>query len=743
MPERFYNILCSVEFDVKKAQFKVIELVRKPGEFIVPAGLLDISLPTPSISLPATPQAQDDSEIGLFGFKTNATIEDSDVETDTWRPKKSSSRNRAVIKRRTPVEDSDDEILAPTHRYKRNKPFSGSSTSYSTLGQSGSESNKVRRGLATTETNDSDDEEDYPRTANRRATHETKSFSFGLQDEISVAEQPVTIALSSDEECGNSPEESPYCKGSRFRRPSCTRGFSTTPDFGDESDYEVPLNNEQLRDVSPDDWEVSPTSDKKRAPRARGTGGNPNEAVLQHRTQSLATPWMYTLARPFYPNKVHKIERYPYARGPSTLPDLKEYLDNIREAAWATETKSICFGASIWKDRKLDRTGYASANIDGVIYRPGDCVIVRGEEPSRKRKQGVGTQVDEEYVWDASIKYFFEDEFGTKMMHVRWFSHAASTPIGELAGPRELFLLSACDDVELSSIARKITVSFIERRPDEDSYILEGEFRNNGQYFYFLHHNPDTDQLSYALDHKSKGTDDGQQSCECCDLKLADTESTKVVLLGEPQLNGTTVKLDGFCWQGEDYHLYDFVYIYDEKLHCDPTEPLRIGQIVGILMNQRDFNRKNKSFEEQQIGLELSLLERVDKFHSKWFDEVERGNSHAVRDNRRLFFTGVITTVKTGALSGKCFVKHRQDISDLDSYKDKPDSFWVKNKVDSSMDSRRKVQKGDLVSLDVRKMRYSERSMTERKSLEARVEDFLQNSKKLATLVCQFLPFLI
>ena len=771
MPERFYNILCSVEFDVKKAQLKVIELVRRPGEFIVPAGLLDVPLPTPPISSPTTPKPQDESEFGLFGatsklipsigfstpsettsstrlgvepastFEATASTEESDVETDTWRLTKFSNRTRAFIKRRTPVEDSDDEILPPAHRYKRKKPSSGSSTPFSAFGQTGSETNKVRGCRTTSEADESTDEDDPPRDANRRATHKAKSFSFGFQDKISLVEDQDTITLSSEEDSETFPEGSSYCKDSKFPRPSCSRGLSTTPDFGDESDFEVPLDNEQLRDVSPDDWEVSYTSYKKRVPRARGVRGNPNEAVLLHRIQSLATPWMHTLARPFYPNKVDKIEKYPYARGPSTLPDLKEYLDNVREVTWATETKSICLGASTWKNRKLDRTGYASVSIGGVIYHPGDCVIVRGEEPSRQRKQGAGTQVDEEHVWYASIKYLFEDDFGTKMMHVRWFSHAASTPLGELAGTHELFLLTACDDIEMSSIARKISVSFIERSPDEQySYILEGDFRNNGQYFYFLHHNPDTDKLSYALDHLTKEVDDGQQSCECCDLKLAEKESTKVVPLGEPQINGIKLKLDGICWQGEEYNLYDFVYIYDEKLHHDPTEPLLIGQIVGISMNKRDHNRKNKSFDEQQIELEVTLLERVDKFHSTWFSEVNKGNSHAVRDNRRLFFTGAITTVTTGVLSGKCFVRHRQDISDLDSYKDKPDRFWVKNKVDPSIDPRRKIQQGDLVSLDVGEIKYSERSMADMKSLETRVEDFLRNSKKLTTLVCRFPP---
>jgi hypothetical protein len=57
--------------------------------------------------------------------------------------------------------------------------------------------------------------------------------------------------------------------------------------------------------------------------------------------------------------------------------DLKKYLEDIRKHIWEHKTARIEFeGPSIWQD-KDDRLGYASANIDGQNYRPGDCVIVR------------------------------------------------------------------------------------------------------------------------------------------------------------------------------------------------------------------------------------------------------------------------------------------------------------------------------------------------------------------------------
>jgi hypothetical protein len=37
------------------------------------------------------------------------------------------------------------------------------------------------------------------------------------------------------------------------------------------------------------------------------------------------------------------------------------------------------------------------------------------------------------------------------MAHVRWFSHGGDTFLDETAGPKELFLLDRCDDIEMVS----------------------------------------------------------------------------------------------------------------------------------------------------------------------------------------------------------------------------------------------------------------------------------------------------
>lgn len=44
------------------------------------------------------------------------------------------------------------------------------------------------------------------------------------------------------------------------------------------------------------------------------------------------------------------------------------------------------------------------------------------------------------------------------MAHVRWFSHGGDTFLDETAGPKELFLLDRCDDIELVSFSEVVCI---------------------------------------------------------------------------------------------------------------------------------------------------------------------------------------------------------------------------------------------------------------------------------------------
>lgn len=52
-------------------------------------------------------------------------------------------------------------------------------------------------------------------------------------------------------------------------------------------------------------------------------------------------------------------------------------------------------------------------------------------------------------IWFARIANLFANKGGEPMAHVRWFSHGGDTFLDETAGPKELFLLDRCDDIEM------------------------------------------------------------------------------------------------------------------------------------------------------------------------------------------------------------------------------------------------------------------------------------------------------
>jgi hypothetical protein len=67
------------------------------------------------------------------------------------------------------------------------------------------------------------------------------------------------------------------------------------------------------------------------------------------------------------------------AEDKDALKDLISHLEEVREKAWGHEAENIEFeGRSIWDDD--GRRGYASVNIDGVCFQPGDYVIVRSNK---------------------------------------------------------------------------------------------------------------------------------------------------------------------------------------------------------------------------------------------------------------------------------------------------------------------------------------------------------------------------
>ena len=86
------------------------------------------------------------------------------------------------------------------------------------------------------------------------------------------------------------------------------------------------------------------------------------------------------MASGFYGDKLEEIKYGP------TLPNKENslaFLDSFKQVALEQNednTQCIMFNSSVaWRDQQLGRKGYASVDINGITYKPGDYVLVRGK----------------------------------------------------------------------------------------------------------------------------------------------------------------------------------------------------------------------------------------------------------------------------------------------------------------------------------------------------------------------------
>lgn len=360
--------------------------------------------------------------------------------------------------------------------------------------------------------------------------------------------------------------------------------------------------------------------------------------------------------------------------------------------------------------------------------------MVEPHSPRVKAKELSSQSDDEESdelpdPWYARIVYLFEDEDSTPMAHFRWFEHGSKTVMKELAGPHELFLLSQCDDNPLSSVASKIQVDFRGEITPENDGAIEQEFMKKDHYFYRMHYDPKSEKFIDTVTYSTHNRDIQEPNdCESCkeaveknlkdkfkliepDKEAAEKNSKDEFKLIEPEC-GNNERFEGFRFNGVDYFLLDFVYIFS-----DERKPYQIGHIKKISLN------------EDELVVLVDLYKRYDRFHKHYFEEFQDGQNHRARDNRRLYKAGRTKSIWAHSIDGKCYVQHRQDIENLERYKDQPDRFWADLQVDEMVDPHGEIRPRDLVPLDT--LEYSKRTEKQLKAELKQIEAFRNNGKKL------------
>ncbi|CAG8825437.1 26379_t:CDS:2, partial [Gigaspora margarita] len=367
---------------------------------------------------------------------------------------------------------------------------------------------------------------------------------------------------------------------------------------------------------------------------------------------------------------------------------------------------------------------YRSAKVDDDIISVGDVVYVRNDES--------------DIPWFAKVMYMYDDPKEGKMFHSRFFSHGRDTILDELAGERELFLLDNCEDNNLDTIMGKVNVKRLEREERENFSSDDTSF-----YFYRFWYNETYASFEDVYSHEDPTKEflycGDNELCYSCENKFAAKEKEK----GPKLISQDENRQECFEYKGVEYHLNDFVYIIPDK----KDDPYTIGQIIEILNKSGSMSLTSvggamalTSVGGTKVIVMLRLLGRYDDLIKETIS-INPSASHrdvitvskTIKDCRRLFFTRETIKECADRLEGVCWVDHKNNISDLDAYKDENDTYYV-DLIASKRSS--KLEETCLFDVnDISKCQICEERRRKYQSLSIEFYDYIKmNNQKLRAM---------
>ncbi|GLV37979.1 Lysine demethylase 2 [Carabus blaptoides fortunei] len=173
------------------------------------------------------------------------------------------------------------------------------------------------------------------------------------------------------------------------------------------------------------------------------------------------------------------------------------------------------------------RKYYRAALVGTMHVQSGDYVMLHPTNPSQS-------------LLIAKVVYMFEEQPAGKMFHAHLLCRACDTILGEVADPRELFVVDECDTCPLGAIVRKTNVLLKDTASDieemEDFFVQKKYDRLLARFEDFNRENND-DKLGY-------------KACEVCRKKrrkrIAET----------PRVVNNMI-----YWRGEEYRTGCGVYL--------------------------------------------------------------------------------------------------------------------------------------------------------------------------------------
>ncbi|TGO26774.1 hypothetical protein BPAE_0053g00280 [Botrytis paeoniae] len=425
----------------------------------------------------------------------------------------------------------------------------------------------------------------------------------------------------------------------------------------------------------------------------------PIKPIKLIKSETLATPLVLKKAGPLFHRELRpvRIDDEQTSAGSG----LKEYYEEIVSAHNSAEN-FLCESG----DNLIEYQAKCRAR---------DSVLVQDEAENESK------------VHCAIIVYSYnEDE--KAMAHVRYFERGCDTIIGEMASPRELFMTSRCADISKAEIRAKIRVDFHGKdvnTNDSEIDLTEEEYhRSPDRYFYRFRYDTSLQSFSEAKEIATQGEESLFEECESCAFNRVrceeNTQPLRILNWNRNQKSAT-----GFIYKGTKYQLKDFIYFISKLTPGSKgPHPYSIGQIQNI--------RVTCLKGQPSVKLTVENYERYDDhFRPRRSEEIEMNIPFAIHDNRRVFRWNS-KLLNTKDLDGHCFVRHIEQIGDLNSYKDLDDTFWVQEYIPHDLE-KDSITVEDLKLMPKERLTYS-KGNEQRLGRERKQEMNKMNGTKLNTL---------
>ncbi|RDX56375.1 S-adenosyl-L-methionine-dependent methyltransferase [Lentinus brumalis] len=303
---------------------------------------------------------------------------------------------------------------------------------------------------------------------------------------------------------------------------------------------------------------------------------------------------------------------------------------------------------------------YRSVQIDGILYKAGDFVIVQVGDDSDKGRSKNATSAEAwcpsnslaNKKWFCRINYFFEEPVEgkgwRKFFHAQWLVHGSKTLLQEAAHPRALYWLNECDDLGLECIYSACNVTILVHGQPEPLEEVTGPENN-----FFLGLTLDDEAHSF----KQQSPKEIKQALAHCD-KHRPCFPCGLTVMQEIHTTWTRLAKGGYTYQGIDYHVDDFVYVHTCPTSEGSATLLDIAQITQFVDN-----------EHGGLFLRVRLFGRYDKL-------VKASGALLPRDNRRLVRTNVYQNIESPCVEGKAFVACPASARAKETWVQRDDHFY-------------------------------------------------------------------